>query len=108
MSEYPGTGWLIISNVQTIILSVIGSEVSTKISQELKERKSFLIFDNGIHIFFSGSPQEYKLTKPFLPADQFSTVIDDFKPSVPYVFQVLKEKRCPIFSLHTIDIIIDP
>ena len=91
MSEYPGTGWSIISNVQTIILSVIGSEVSTRISQELKERKSFsLIFDNGIHIFFSGSPQEYKLTKPFLPADQFSIVIDDFNPGVPYVFQVRK------------------
>ena len=90
MSEYPGTGWSIISNVQTIILSAIGTEVSTKISQELKERKSFLIFDNGIYVFFSGSPQEYKLTKPFLPADQFSTVIDDFNPGVPYVFQVRK------------------
>ena len=48
----------------------------------------------------SGQPKEYVQTKPFLPADQFSTVIDDFKPSVPYVFEVMKEKLFPFFPAH--------
>lgn len=42
-----------------------------------------------VSYWLRGSPQEYKLTKPFLPADQFSVVIDDFNPGVPYVFQVI-------------------